>query len=300
MPAPSAPPAKRADILLVEDDPTLVLLLRDVLEAKRHRLWCAGGAVEAERLLAEVRPDLIILDLMLPDANGLVLCAELKAELRVPIILCSATQRRDDPVLGFKLGADDFVAKPFSVDELTTRVELALRRSGGPAAATAPPTRQTTVGSLVVDHARCRALLGDQVLPLTRTEYRLLCALAERPGEVVAHQELTERVWGYHDPGVRRSLEVHIRRLRTKLNLGGPEAPQVVTQWGFGYRLIPPAEREGRCSRLNGTPALQRPPDRLPHLGIKLTTQQVHSGLTIARDHAYPSTAAAVSASPRR
>ena len=237
------PLAKRADILLVEDDPTLVLLLRDVLESKGHRLWCAGGAHEAERLLAEVRPDLVVLDLMLPDANGLVLCADLKATLQVPVILCSATQRRDDPVLGFKLGADDFVAKPFSVDELEARIELALRRASPaevPPGPTSPSPPRRSIGHLVLDHARCRALLGDQVLPLTPTEYHLLCALAERPGEVVVHQELTERVWGYHDQAIRHSLEVHMRRLRAKLAVDGPEAPQLVTERGFGYCLMPP------------------------------------------------------------
>jgi DNA-binding winged helix-turn-helix (wHTH) protein len=90
------------------------------------------------------------------------------------------------------------------------------------------------------------------VLALTPTEYRLLCVLAERPGEVVAHQELTERVWGYHDQGVRRSLEVHVRRLRTILNRGGRETPQLVTRRGFGYRLMPPAEQERRHPRRNG------------------------------------------------
>jgi DNA-binding response OmpR family regulator len=233
MPANSAPPAKQANILLVEDDHAMVLLLKDMLESTGHRLWCAESAVEAERRLAEVRPDLVILDLMLPDANGLVLCADLKAALGVPVIVCSGTRRHDDSLLGFKLGADDFVAKPFSVDDLKARVELALRRTSH---AEAPPS----IGDLVLDHALCQARLGDHVLPLTPTEYHLLCALAERPGVVASHQELTERVWGYDDRGVRHSLEVHVQRLRAKLAVGGPQSPQVLTQRGFGYCLVPP------------------------------------------------------------
>jgi DNA-binding response OmpR family regulator len=241
MPAPSAALARPAKILLVEDDPATVLLLKDMLEADGYRLWCAGGASEAKRVVTEVRPDLVILDLMLPDANGLVLCADLKAELGVPVILCSATQRRDDSVLGFKLGADDFVAKPFSVDDLKVRVAMALRRAGHaqapPGPASPPPP---SIGNLVLDYALCRARLGDHVLPLTPTEYHLLCALAERPGVVVARQELTKRVWGYDDRGVRHSLEVHVQRLRAKLGVGGPQAPQLLTQRGFGYCLVPP------------------------------------------------------------
>ena len=171
------------------------------------------------------------------------MCADLKAALGVPIILCSATRRRDDVLLAFKLGADDFVAKPFSLDELQARIELALRRASPtgarPGSASASPAR-LSIGTLVLEHARCRALLGDEVLPLTPTEYHVLCALAERPGEVVGYQELTKRVWGYHDKAIRRSLEVHVRRLRAKLNLGGRGAPQVVTQRGFGYSLVPP------------------------------------------------------------
>jgi DNA-binding response OmpR family regulator len=242
MPANAAPEAKQANILLVEDDHAMVLLLKDMFEPTGHRLWCAESAVEAERRLAEVRPDLVILDLMLPDANGLVLCADLKAALGVPVIVCSGTRRRDDSLLGFKLGADDFVAKPFSVDDLKARVEMALRRASHAEAPPRPASPQPppSIGDLVLDHALCQARLGEHVLPLTPTEYHLLCALAERPGVVVGHQELTERVWGYDDRGVRHSLEVHVQRLRAKLGVGGPQSPQVLTQRGFGYCLVPP------------------------------------------------------------
>jgi DNA-binding response OmpR family regulator len=222
---------ERANILLVEDDATIASLLVDRFEASRYRFWCAASAADAARLIGQARPDLVILDLMLPDANGLVLCAELKAELQVPIILCSATHRRDDPLLGFKLGADDFVAKPFSVAELQARVELALRRAG-PAS-----TPSTAIGNLTIDEARCCAMLSEQLLPLTRTEYRLLAELVNRPNEVLSHEQLTHAVWGYHDRGVSRSLEVHMRRLRAKLNAAGEPPPWLTTHRGFGYAI---------------------------------------------------------------
>jgi DNA-binding response OmpR family regulator len=222
---------KRANILLVEDDPSIASLLMDRLESRRYRVSCAADAEQAQQLLAQSRPDLVILDLMLPDGNGLLLCADLKAELQVPIILCSATRRREDCLLGFKLGADDFVAKPFSVDELEARIAVALRRTTA-----APPPR--SLGELVVDEATCEARLDGEVLPLTRTEFRLLGTLVSQSGQVVSHQTLTEAVWGYHDPAVTRTLEVHLRRLRAKLNAAGPAAPRLVTQRGFGYRIV--------------------------------------------------------------
>jgi DNA-binding response OmpR family regulator len=222
---------ERANILVVEDDAAIASLLVDRFDSKRYRVWCAADAADAARIVDQARPDLVILDLMLPDANGLVLCADLKDELRVPIILCSATQRRDDLVLGFKLGADDFVAKPFSVAELQARVERALRRTGSAS------SRTTAIGNLVVDEARCRAMLRDQLLPLTRTEYRLLAELVSRPGQVLSHKELTESVWGYHDRAVTRSLEVHMRRLRAKLNAAGGPPPRLISQRGFGYAI---------------------------------------------------------------
>ena len=236
-PASAASTPKHANILVVEDDPAIASLLVDRLDPSRYRISCATDSAQARQLLAQTRPDLVILDVMLPDANGLVLCADLKAELRVPVILCSATRRRDDSLLGFKLGADDFVSKPFSVDELLARVELALRR-GSLLPAHASPDRSISFGPLVIDRAGCRALLDDEVLPLTRTEFRLLCLLASRPGEVLSHGELTDPVWGFHDQGVKRSLEVHLRRLRSKLNARGPRAPRLVTERGFGYRIV--------------------------------------------------------------
>jgi DNA-binding response OmpR family regulator len=229
----------RATILLVEDDLTTATMLRDRLSSKAYCVWHAQNGAEAEAMADEVRPDLIIVDLMLPDVHGLVLSANLKEKWAAPIIICSATKRKDDPVLGFKLGAEDFVAKPFSVDELEARVEAALRRAtlGVPAAQGTPQESEQRIGQLVIDRARCRVTLGEQVIRLTPTEYRLLCALANRPDVVLSREELAERVWGYHDPGVGRSLDVHMRRLRAKLDAGAAPPPALVTVRGFGYRL---------------------------------------------------------------
>ena len=227
-------------ILLAEDDPSLARLLMDVLTTKGYCAWHATSGAEAEAMVAEVRPDLIVLDLLLPDTNGLVLCANLRAQPNVPIIICSGTKRKDDPVLGLKLGADDFVAKPFSVHELLARIEVALRRVVGRASPpAAAPLSDQQVGNLVINRAHCQVLLGGQPLHLTPTEYRLLCALADRPGEVVSPEELAKRVWGTYDWGVGRSLEVHMRRLRARLVAGPVPPPALVTLRGFGYKLVP-------------------------------------------------------------
>ena len=229
----------RQSVLLVEDDLSVALMLTDRLEAKGYSVGHAINGAEAESMVGEIRPDLIILDLMLPDTNGLVLCADLKAKPEVPIIIFSATKRKDDPVVGVKLGADDFVAKPFSVDELLARIETALRRGPQQATTESPhPRGGQRIGELVIDQARCQVALGGGLLRLTPTEYRLLCAVASRPDEVFSREELAKRVWGYHDVGVGLSLDVHMRRLRTKLNAGAVTPPPLVTVRGFGYKIV--------------------------------------------------------------
>jgi two-component system, OmpR family, response regulator BaeR len=227
-------------ILLVEDDPKLATMLSDRLTARRYRVWHVATAAEADRFVDEVQPDLMILDLMLPDRNGLLLCAELRARAQAPIIICSATQRRDDAALGLRLGAHDFVAKPFSVDELQLRIERALRPPVAPvaAAAEARPAPVLRVCELVIDRAQCQARVRGQALKLTPTEYRLLCVLASRPNAVVSRVELAESIWGMHDAAIARTLDVHMRRLRAKLSAAGADRPALATRRGLGYQLI--------------------------------------------------------------
>jgi len=225
-------------VLLVEDDAAIITMLTDALGARGYTVRSFESGAEAERLLDGLRPDLIVLDLMLPDMNGLLVCANLRAKTEAPIIICSATKDKDDPILAFKLGADDFVRKPFSVDELAARMEVALRRARRGTAVELPSsdTRQE-VGALVIDRTRCKVTVGNETLHLTPTEFRLLCALASRPGEVHSRKELAEQVWGYHDSDVGRSLDVHMRRLRGKLNICAEGGPLLVTLRGFGYQL---------------------------------------------------------------
>ena len=215
-------------------------MLKDLLELKGYSVWHSASGTEAERIVGDVSPDLIVLDLMLPDANGLVLCADLKTKVDVPIIICSATKRKEDAILGLKLGADDFIAKPFAPDELVARVEAVLRRAAPRKPAEQLPTEsiQLQIGNLVIEQARCHVVLDGQVLRLTPTEYRLLCALVSRPAEVLTREELAQRVWGYYDPDVVRTLDVHMRRLRGKLQACAALSPTIVTVRGFGYKIV--------------------------------------------------------------
>src|SRR5438094_8858322 len=159
------PPATVATktILIVEDDEAIGRVLVDVLEEESYRVFLATTGAEAERLLNEVHPDLIILDIMLPDADGLVVCAQLRPRYQIPVILLSASQRQADRVLGLKLGADDYVPKPFDIHELTARVEAVLRRA--PHELPRPTAQEAqTLGTLVVDRARRSATVGNRAL----------------------------------------------------------------------------------------------------------------------------------------
>src|SRR5687767_11256194 len=180
---------------------------------------------------------------MLPDADGLVLCADLNERSDVPIIICSGTTRKRDSILGFKLGADDFLAKPFHVEELEARVEAVLRRASerkaegrsrtedaGPSQRTAqrlpPRPEPVTVGELTIDDARRQVTVDGNLIDLTPTEYRLLGILAARLDEVLSRQELSSLVWGYQDASIGRSIDVHVHRLRTKLAIPAEKGPQ--------------------------------------------------------------------------
>jgi DNA-binding response OmpR family regulator len=234
-------------------------MLRDRLTTGGYSVWRAASGAEAEAIGDEVEPDLVIVDLMLPDTSGLVLCADFRERWQVPIIICTASKRPEDVVLGFKLGADDFVRKPFSSDELEARIAAVLRRTAPHRAGEVADEDVTLIGNLAIDRARCTAAVGGQPVHLTPTEYRLLCALADRPNRVLSSQQLAERVWGSHDPGIARSLQVHIRRMRAKLRAGPVQPPPLVAVRGFGYQLVSEAPRAGAVTAPRRSSALEAP-----------------------------------------
>jgi DNA-binding response OmpR family regulator len=231
--------SSRATILLVEDDAAIAFMLTDILESTGYQVREAATGAAARAMVEQLRPDLIILDLVLPDEDGLVLCSLLKNTANVPILICSGTQRRRDAFLSLKLGADDFIAKPFDMYDLLARVEVLLRRAaqhhaGEPITHRGP----LRIGELLIDHGLHQVTLATNVLQLTPTEYRLLTVLAARPDQVVPREALAKLVWGDPDTGTSRTIDVHIGRLRVKLGLGGRQAPQIISVRGFGYKIV--------------------------------------------------------------
>jgi DNA-binding response OmpR family regulator len=215
--------AARATILVVEDDAAVARTLIDALDLAGYRVWHAINGADARAQIGQVRPDMILLDLILPDVDGLVLCYTLKATANVPIVICSATNRRRDPILALKLGADDFVRKPFELDDLLARVEAVLRRSPR--------------GELLVEPARHRVQVGDHLLNLTPTEFRLITVLAAHPEQILSRDDLAQEVWGYSDASHGRTIDVHVRRLRVKLQRPALPGPTIVSVRRSGYKL---------------------------------------------------------------
>ena len=240
---PGTRPA-RASLLLIEDDPEVARGLVESLEYADYRVWHAVDGRDARAQFERARPDLIMLDLMLPDVDGLVLCSVLKSHADVPIIVCSGTSRRSDPVLALKLGADDFVRKPYDLEDLLARIEAVLRRASSYAAHSHtsgrnPATRygELRVGQLTVEAGRRRATLGGEPLSLTPTEFRLLTVLAAHAEEILSREQLAREVWGYADASNGRTIDVHVRRLRIKLSQGHVPGPSIVAVRSMGYRL---------------------------------------------------------------
>jgi DNA-binding response OmpR family regulator len=223
-------------ILLVEDDQALAEVLRDGLTADGYLVCLAPTAAAAEALVESVKPDVILIDLMLPDESGLLLCANLKQRVSAPIIVYSGTRRREDPALAFKLGAADFVPKPVSLQELEIRIQRVLQM----AADVARPRRLAvmSLGPLMVDPARRVVTVSGREVATTPTEYRLLSVLLERADQAVSVTELAEAVWGNYDPSLDESLRVHMRRLRAKLRAKPGRPPELIAVRGFGYRLL--------------------------------------------------------------
>ena len=219
-----------ARILVVDDDTALAEMIGIVLRAEGFEpFFCADGtgAVEAFR---SAKPDLVLLDLMLPGMNGIEVCARIREESGTPIIMLTAKSDTSDVVKGLESGADDYVVKPFNPKELVARIRTRLR----PTPETA--TGSITIGDLVVDVTGHEVTRGDTKINLTPLEFELLLALALKPQQVFTREMLLEQVWGYHYKADTRLVNVHVQRLRAKVE-EDPDNPQIVmTVRGVGYR----------------------------------------------------------------
>lgn len=221
-------------ILLVEDEKTLAKALKFSLEKEGFLVEVAHDGEEAMQSLSEEMPDLIILDLMLPKLDGYEVCRRLRRTSDLPIIMLTARNEDIDKILGLELGADDYMTKPFNTRELLARIKAILRRAGQ----LEPGGRKTIrMGDLKVDLIRHRVTVEDKEIPLTAREYALLSFLASNPGRVYSREQLLEEVWGYDFCGDARTVDVHIRHLREKMEEHPAEPHYILTVWGTGYKF---------------------------------------------------------------
>jgi two-component system response regulator MtrA len=217
-------------ILVVDDDTALSEMIGIVLRTEGFDpVFCADGA-KALGAFRTAKPDLVLLDLMLPGVDGIEVCREIRAESGVPVIMLTAKSDTTDVVLGLESGADDYVVKPFDPKELVARIRTRLRP------VPAVPGSRLRIGDLVVDAAGHEVLRGDAQIQLTPLEFDLLHTLAAKPHQVFTREMLLEQVWGYHYKADTRLVNVHVQRLRAKVELD-PENPKIVTTVrGVGYR----------------------------------------------------------------
>jgi two-component system, OmpR family, phosphate regulon response regulator PhoB len=235
-PSAAPPHAPRGHVLVVDDEPMVREVITTYLERDGYRVASVADGAAALRWLEAGRPDLVILDLMLPTVDGLSVLAQLRKTVdSLPVIVVTARGEEPDRVLGLELGADDYVVKPFSPRELVARVSSVLRRSRP-----SPGAARLVHGSLVIDGPSREVTIGGQPVALTAREFDLLAFLAAAPRQVFSRAKLLEQVWDssadYQDPS---TVTVHIRRLRHKLETNPDQPRHLVNVWGVGYRFDP-------------------------------------------------------------
>jgi DNA-binding response OmpR family regulator len=225
-------------ILIVEDDDRLRSALRLALRDEGFKVETATDAESAMQRLTATDPDLVLVDIMLPGtANGFDLCRSIRQSSNVPIIVVTARDDSHDVVAGLEAGADDYVTKPFVIKELAARIRALLRRTR----ITEDDGAAMDFGDLLISPEEGRVTLRGEEVSLTRTEFLLLCELAQSPNRVMSRDVLLENVWGYDYFGDTRVVDAHVRRLRKKIEPDPSEPVYVVTVRGLGYRFEPPA-----------------------------------------------------------
>jgi DNA-binding response OmpR family regulator len=229
-------------VLVVEDEPTLVETLEYNLTRQGYDVCTATDGLAALEVARRERPDLIVLDIMLPKLDGLEVCRILRQEMNVPILMLTARAGEIDKVVGLEMGADDYLTKPFSMRELLARVKALLRRvrfdrEELAAEAKASPAEKLTFGDLTIDLARREVLRAGNPLRLKPQEYELLVFLARNQNTVLSRDLILERVWGWEFDGGSRTVDVHVRWLREKIEPDPSDPTRIVTVRGVGYRF---------------------------------------------------------------
>ncbi len=230
-------PLKKTTVLTADDDPHLLRLVMRNLELEGYEVLTASDGQQALEQMKTHAPDLVLLDVMMPRMDGFTVCQQVRAFSTVPIIMVTARGQEQDKVHGLNLGADDYLTKPFGVDELLARVRAVLRRAQFTASdrASAPPT--STIGEITIDYAQHLVTMGSQEVELTPTEYRILAYLAQNAGHVVTQDLLLEHVWGAEYMGESHILQVNVNRLRHKLEPDPANPRYILTKVGIGYLI---------------------------------------------------------------
>lgn len=223
-------------ILLVDDDLKLLDVLEPFLRNEGFATMRAQDGLEALTLLMK-QPDLIVLDIMMPHLDGKEVCRRIRQISQVPIIMLTALDEEADKLESLDLGADDYIAKPFSMRELVARIRAVLRRASGPLADTPPQTQKLAAGGLVLDSLRHTVQLDGKMLELTPIEFTLLEVLMRHPGQVLNRLQLMEQSHGFAFDGYERTIDAHIRNLRRKIEQDTRKPTYILTVYGVGYRF---------------------------------------------------------------
>ncbi|TDW24591.1 response regulator transcription factor [Kribbella kalugense] len=222
-------------LLLVDDEPRIRRVLRLALEDEGYQVQEAANGYDALAALRREPPDVVLLDLMLPDRDGFTVCREIRRSSDVPVIMVTARTDSHDVVAGLEAGADDYVTKPLVAKELSARIRALLRRVEP---ANSRQADLLEVGDLRIDVPGAEVTRDGETLPLTRTEFKLLAELAGAEGKVLSREQLLSKVWGYGYFGDSRIVDVHVRRLRLKIERDPASPKHLVTARGLGYRLV--------------------------------------------------------------
>src|ERR671931_785615 len=220
-------------VLVVDDERHIVELAQLYLSREGYQVDSVGDGAQALTRFAQLKPDLVVLDIMLPGVDGLTICKEIRKVSQVPIIMLTARDEVTDKVVGLEVGADDYLTKPFHPQELVARAKALLRR----ARLEPDQPRLIRAGKLEVDLERHEVRFEQSRVQLRPKEFDLLALLARNPGRVFQRSELLDRVWGYDFPGYTRTVDVHVQQVREKLASAGVANPSIETVWGVGYRL---------------------------------------------------------------
>ena len=219
---------EKIKVLLVEDEPTLAMIIKDTLDGNEFDITLAANGEEGLSRYAEINPDIIVADIMMPKMDGWEVCKTIRQYSQVPVMMLTARGEERDELQGFKLGVDEYVSKPFSPKILVARVEALLRRSQG------TPADTSEAGGIRIDKAAHQVTIDGQVIDLSYKEFELLNYFMENQGLALSREKILNHVWNYDYFGDARTIDTHVKKLRSKM---GPKGEYIKTIWGMGYKF---------------------------------------------------------------